>query len=221
LGTGQADKSFEMIAMDSPITPTTHPDVQFFIPRLTYIPYSTNRDCRSANISRLFVNNSNEDIHVQEMSLSIARDLSNTPGKYLMLIYDHVDMVIPANSGKNFCIKLYFENYMLDNFAYLIASRIGCRGNQTVRNIENQLAQCIPSTSTTLTTGVSTSTPYGIFVGRGDTPVTPEDYILADQIPHGSGDGQIIRIPNQTSSGAPTPMELMTTVNGNLTFRIM
>jgi hypothetical protein len=216
IGTGQAVKSFEMIAMESPITSTTHPDVEFFQPRVTYIPYNTTRGCRSLNVSRLFINNSNEDVDVREMSLSISRDAPPTdPESYLMLIYDHVDMVLPANSRKNFCITLYFENYMLDNFAKSIAALIGAN-SLSVRSLTNQWNFLYPSNNCQL----SSAGRSGIYVGSGDTPVTPEDYLLANEIPHGIGEGQLLRVP-VAGPGGGVPLELMTIVNGNLTFRIM
>ena len=42
---------------------------------------------------------------------------------------------------------------------------------------------------------------YGIVVGTGTTPVTPDDYKLEQQIPHGSSDNQLYY--QKTSIGAP------------------
>ena len=62
---------------------------------------------------------------------------------------------------------------------------------------------------------------YGIVVGTGDTAVTPDDYKLASQIAHGSGDGQLyykacsVGKPNIVDSGVRVVVSRVFRNDGN------
>jgi hypothetical protein len=153
-----------------------------------------------------------------------------------------IEIKVMDKNGKIIKVHKQRSHSFVSNFLSIIASGLATSYQQNISNttygyfsrltngnyVQYNPNTYFPNSFLDLNDGANDST-YGIVVGLGTTPPTPNDYILGSQITNGTGSGQLIYsahkisptpVSNGTSnsySATSTPSSGLLPVSGNTT----